>query len=317
MPGDGVNKRPSADPTFHSRCDTMDMRVDLHNLHIIASSINDNKDLLRDEVFGALSLVPSFTTKMIENRMEGVLQKHTAQIESTTTALLDDQNARLDPLIRRPPRLRRQQIQSPTSPTSKASPRKKTNPQANGLAINVNQYASVCPSTCVCACHTRCKAPASAFVNRVLGHLFVGAAGIPFLSTKCDFHACASSRAPRVTVEYWFPMGVFWSQILRLQVAYQANLGPQFSLLRSLRRVPDSSPCVYYAMHGNIAGLKDLFRRGQASPWDVSSTRGYTLSRASHEIFRPAQSSNHADTDPVGPLFKTVQDRQVFNLGWF
>lgn len=265
--------------------------MDLHNLHIIASSINDNKDLLRDEVFGALSLVPRFTTKMVENRMEGVLQKHTAQIESTTTALLTDQNARLDPLIRRPPRLRRRQIQSPTSPTSKASPCKKTIPQANGVAINVNQYASVCPSTCVCACHMQSKAPAPAFVNRILGHLFVGAAGVPFLSTKCDFHACKSSRAPRVTVEYWFPMGVFWSQILRLQVGYQANMGPQFSL-RSLRRVPDSSPCVYYAMHGNIAGLRDLFRRGQASPWDVSSTRGYTLSRVSHENLMAAQSLN-------------------------
>lgn len=265
--------------------------MDLHNLHIIASSINDNKDLLRDEVFGALSLVPRFTTKMVENRMEGVLQKHTAQIESTNTALLTDQNARLDPLIRRPPRLRRRQIQSPTSPTSKANPCKKTIPQANGVAINVNQYASVCPSTCVCACHMQSKAPAPAFVNRILGHLFVGAAGVPFLSTKCDFHACKSSRAPRVTVEYWFPMGVFWSQILRLQVGYQANMGPQFSL-RSLRRVPDSSPCVYYAMHGNIAGLRDLFRRGQASPWDVSSTRGYTLSRVSHENLMAAQSLN-------------------------
>ena len=112
--------------------------MDLQNLHIIASSINDNKDLLRDEVFGALSLVPSVTTKMVENRVQSVLQKHTAQMESTTTALLTDQNARLDPLIRRPPRLRRQQIQSPTSPTSKASPRKKTVPQASGVAINVN-----------------------------------------------------------------------------------------------------------------------------------------------------------------------------------
>ena len=267
------------------------MHVDLQNLHIIASSINDNQDLLRDDLLGALSLVPTLTTKMVENRMEGVLQKHTAQIESNTTALLTDQNARLDPLIRHPPRLRRRQIQVPSLPTSKASPRKKTVSQANGVAINVNQYASVCSSTCVCACHMQSKAPAPAFVTRVLGHLFVGAAGMPFLSTKCDFHACKSSRAPRVTVEYWFPMGVFWSQIIRLQVGYQANMGPQFSL-RSLRRVPDSSPCVYYAMHGNIAGLKDLFRRGQASPWDVSSTRGYTLSRVGHEMVRAAQSSS-------------------------
>lgn len=42
-------------------------------------------------------------------------------------------------------------------------------------------------------------------------------------------------------------------------------------------------------MHGNIEGLKDLFGRGLASPWDVSSTRGYTLSRVSHRIVPEAQ----------------------------
>ena len=60
-------------------------------------------------------------------------------------------------------------------------------------------------------------------------------------------------------------------------------MGPQVSL-KSLRRVPDSAQCVHYAMNGNTEGLKDLFNRGLASPWDVSSTRGYTLSRVSHRI---------------------------------
>lgn len=233
--------------------------------------ITDGQHLLRDDVLGTFSLLPALTTKMVDNKMEGVLQKHTAQIETHTTALLTNQDARLDP------------------PNSKSRPHKNTTSQTEGMAINGTQYASACPMTCVCSCHRQAKAPAPAFINRVLGQLFVGAAGIPLLSTKCDYHACKSSRAPRVTVEYWFPLGVFWSQIVRLQVGYQANMGPQFSL-RSLRRVPDSAQCVHYAMHGNIEGLKDLFRRGQASPLDVSSTRGYTLSRVSHEIFREAQS---------------------------
>ena len=43
-------------------------------------------------------------------------------------------------------------------------------------------------------------------------------------------------------------------------------------------------------MHGNIEGLEDLFRRGQASPWDVSSTRSYTLSRVSYEVVWKVQS---------------------------
>ena len=222
--------------------------------------------------------------------MKGVLQEHTAQIEANTVELLSDQNARLDPLIRRPPKKCRQA----QSRNQKVLTRKTKTPQGEGVAINVCRYALACPTTCVCSCHTKAKAPASALINRVLGQLFVGAAGIPFLSTECDYQACKSSQAPRVSVEYWFPLGVFWSQIVRLQVGYHASMGPQFSL-RSLRRVPDSAQCVHYAMQGNIEGLKDLFRRGLASPWDVSSTRGYTLSRVGRRIVRQARSLLSAD----------------------
>lgn len=266
----------------------MDMRVDVQKIIAITSSlttsITGGQDRLRDDPLNSFSLLPTFTSKMVEDRMEGVLLKHTAQIETTTTELLADQNARLDPLIRRPPKVRRQ----PRSQNSKSLQRKNTTSKTEGVAINVSQYAPACPTTCVCSCHTQVKAPAPAFINRVLGQLFVGTAGVPFLSTKCDYHVCKSSLAPRVTVEYWFPLHVFWSQIVRLQVGYNASMGPQFSL-RSLRRVPDSAQCVHYAMHGNIEGLKDLFGRGLASPWDVSSTRGYTLSRVSHRIVPEAQ----------------------------
>ena len=48
-----------------------------------------------------------------------------------------------------------------------------------------------------------------------------------------------------------------------------------------LRRVPDSAACVNFALTGNIDGLKDLFKRGLASPKDVSSTRGYSILRVS------------------------------------
>lgn len=56
------------------------------------------------------------------------------------------------------------------------------------------------------------------------------------------------------------------------------SFGPQFQL-KTLRRVPDSAPCVNFALEGNTQALKDLFVRGLASPQDVSSTRGYSLLR--------------------------------------
>ncbi|KAL8758289.1 MAG: hypothetical protein Q9199_001591 [Rusavskia elegans] len=102
-------------------------------------------------------------------------------------------------------------------------------------------------------------------VDRILGRLFVGYAGLPLLNDKCDVEECDKSQIPYVNMEYWFPLGLFWSQIVRLQLGYQSHLGPQLSLTM-LRRVPDSAPCVNFALDGNIDGLKDLFKRGLASP---------------------------------------------------
>lgn len=90
---------------------------------------------------------------------------------------------------------------------------------------------------------------------------------------------------PFVSPEYWFPLGLCWSKIIQLQLSYQPSFGPQLNL-STLRRVPDTAPCVEFALHGNIDGLKSLFTRGEASPWDVSVTRGYTLALVCSIFFR-------------------------------
>ena len=51
--------------------------------------------------------------------------------------------------------------------------------------------------------------------------------------------------------------------------------------LSTLRRVPDSAPCVTFALNGDIEGLKELFARGLVSPRDVSTTLGYSILRVS------------------------------------
>ena len=163
--------------------------------------------------------------------------------------------------------------------------------RSKGVRIRLNQYTSSCNSDCRCACHTSKRSSTPTVVDRILGQLFVGYAGIPLLNDKCDVSECDKSQIPYLNMEYWFPLGLFWSQIVRLQLGYQSHLGPQISL-SMLRRVPDSAPCVKFALDGNIDGLKDLFKRGLASPKDVSSTRGYSILRVS---FRTSQPSFVAD----------------------
>ena len=140
------------------------------------------------------------------------------------------------------------------------------------------QYIGRCPFSCPCCCHTQRRASTPTFIDGWLGRLSVQYTGMPKLTTPCNHPGCQLSQPPRINVEYWFPLGLLWSQIVRLRMGYEPNIGPQLQLAL-LRRVPDHAAAVDYAVKGNTEGLKDLFRRGLASPRDVSSTRGYTLLR--------------------------------------
>src|ERR1035438_7954966 len=98
----------------------MDIRVDLQSLTTITSSITDGQDRLRDDVLGSLSILPASASKMLEEKMVVMFQKHTEQIETKTAELLIDQDNRLDPLIRRPPKTRRPvRAQNSKSPQGK------------------------------------------------------------------------------------------------------------------------------------------------------------------------------------------------------
>ncbi|KAI0536684.1 ankyrin repeat-containing domain protein [Xylaria digitata] len=160
------------------------------------------------------------------------------------------------------------------------SPRASSFQQAQSMAVQVTTRTSHCGGGhCWCACHSteRVNTPGG-FLNRVVGQLFLAYSGLSGLSPSCNVSSCEAAQKSEVTAEYWFPMGLFWSMIVQFNLSYQVNAGPQFEL-KTLRRVPDSAACVNYAVRGNIDGLKGLFKRGLASPRDVSDTRGYSLLR--------------------------------------
>ncbi|KAK6495545.1 hypothetical protein TWF481_002594 [Arthrobotrys musiformis] len=146
------------------------------------------------------------------------------------------------------------------------------------ICVRSREYISNCRSGCPCSCHIQIKSGTSALISQIFGRAMISYAGIPLVSQKCDNQACENAQAPRANFEYWFPMNIFWSQIIRLQLGYSSATGPQFQL-STLRRVPDEAQSINFALNGNIDGLKDLFKRGLASPKDVSDTRGYTLLR--------------------------------------
>jgi hypothetical protein len=135
-----------------------------------------------------------------------------------------------------------------------------------------------------CVCRRAQRSATPSFLSRILGQLFLEHAVTPRIGTKCASPTCINAQAPRLYAEYWSPLGKFWPQILRFRATYRPSLCPSLQL-STLRRIPDSAPAIGFAMSGNIRGLQDLFRRGAASPQDVSDTRGYSLIRVS--VFRP------------------------------
>jgi hypothetical protein len=261
------------------------IRLDLQNLSAITSEMTsqtaEEHDGLRSDVINSLALHQDGVQTSVHQVYELVDQR-IAKVEEMLRAQADQvqtgQSSQFGPLYRAPPMDRRRSSREAIVKMQSLQPAR-----SEGVRVRLSQSTSTCRPGCRCVCHASRKSATPALVDRVLGKLFIGYAGLPLLSAKCDNEECQKSQVPQISLEYWFPLGFFWSQIVRLQVGYQANIGPQMSLT-TLRRIPDSAQCVNFALNGNIGGLKDLFARGLASPRDVSTTRGYSILRVSSSL---------------------------------
>ncbi len=260
------------------------VRLDLETLSTVTSRSADDQGAFRDEIMQGLvrqqedivdSLGQSYQ-KVDErlSRVEEMLSAQSAQVQASQSAKMGPLYSTSPPPSRRPRLRRRSKGSEPRSPV-----------RSEGIGIRLSQYFSTaCRPGCSCVCHTQRRTATPGLMDRVIGQLFVGYAGLPLLSPKCDAETCGKTQSTHVSVEYWFPLGFCWSQIIRLQLGYRPSLGPQLQL-STLRRVPDSAQCVNFALEGNIEGLKSLFKQGLASPRDVSSTRGYSVLRVSLKTY--------------------------------
>lgn len=292
-----------------TRRDMIRVRLDLESLYRTSSNESDEQTTFRDNFPTQLAQQQAALTSTVDGSMQKV-DERVSNIEH----LLIAQAAKLD-----------QFTASDRMPTMKDSSmvrqrRKNARPlpenmmvsnKAVGVRVNT-QFGPGCRVGCPCSCHSETKSTTSEYFDRIVGRLFLGYAGLPLVNARCDSTACARHQNPQVSAEYWFPIGFLWSQIVRIELAYHPNLGPQWSLT-ALRRVPDSATCVKYSLEGNIDGLKSLFRQGLASPKDVSSTRGYTLLRVGTPY--PCWQFLLIDSS-VGPLRATIRDVPIPCSGW-
>lgn len=188
-------------------------------------------------------------------------------------------------------------IRRPAFPVTKHISTSST--QSNAFGVQVTHHTLTCRPGCSCACHSLQKASSPGILNRILGQLFIGYAGLPYISPKCNNETCKKSGARKVSLEYWFPLGFLSSTILRMQAGYQPTVGTLFQL-QTLKSVPDNAQCVNFALNGNIEGLKYLLSNGLASPRDVSPGRGYPLLRWAlyGKQYETCEFLIHAGVDP-------------------
>jgi hypothetical protein len=261
----------------------MRVRLDLETLSTVTTRSVQDQTASWDEFLQGIAMHHKDVTDSVSqtyqqvdqriSRVEEMLRAQSAQIHAS-------QLAQIGPFYNMGPPSSRRRLSRTTSKNS--VPQMPARSEAVG--VRLTQYATACRPGCLCACHSQTRSTTPGFMDRMLGQLFVGYAGMPLLTAPCDTDTCDKSQVPHVSFEYWFPLGFCWSQIIRLQLAYQPNVGPLISL-STLRRVSDSAQCVSYALEGNIEGLKSLFKHGLASPRDVSSTRGYSILRVSVSVY--------------------------------
>ncbi|KAK6357237.1 hypothetical protein TWF718_001560 [Orbilia javanica] len=248
----------------HSR-DMMNLRLEVQSLSLITATSTQEHFDFQSQLFDNVMNHSSKNYEQIEKRITEVADLLKAQSQSVETRHIHQ----FGPLYRPP--LGRRRISQQRTELNDGQPMEQ-------ICVRTREYASNCRPGCPCSCHVQTKSGTPALISQIFGRLMVSHAGIPLVSRKCDNQACENSQAPRANFEYWFPMNIFWSQIIRLQLGYSSTTGPQLQL-STLRRVSDSAQSINFALNGNIDGLKDLFKRGLASPKDVSDTRGYTLLR--------------------------------------
>lgn len=232
------------------------------------SLVSNQQSSEQRKVLGSLAQHVELSQKVYQN-----ISRIAKMLEAQSERVQDGQSSQLGQLYGSVPLARRRK-QSKRG--SKASP--PSSAQSGDVAIRVMQYAASCAPGCRCSCHKNSRSTTPAIMDRVLGRLFLGYAGLPLLSPKCSNRDCQKAQVPHVSLEYWFPLGFLWSQIIRVQGSFSQTSGPQFQI-KTMRRVSDAAPCVKFALEGNMPALKDLFVRGLASPQDVSGTRGYSLLR--------------------------------------
>ena len=145
---------------------------------------------------------------------------------------------------------------------------------SNEVGIRAIRYQQMsCDYRCDCSCHSQKLLRPAPLLNSILGCLFIGYTGTPFLDKRCDKPGCRRRSLPAVHIIYYFPQ---WFFMRALFLTVSNTLVPSVSLTFP-RVIPGGSTIFRYIRLGNTDGVKELFTQGQASPADICGASGLSV----------------------------------------
>lgn len=170
------------------------VRLELQTITTLTSQSVNYQTSLQEEVRNSLlthDIKVSQSVSSINQRVDERIDRLKDMLREQSDRLRAQQDSQLSPSYR----------QGPPQSTTRSSSQRSTSSggsvkdtRVDSIGIRVAQYASSCRKGCMCACHTQRRSYTPALLERVLGKLLIGYAGMPLVSPKCDSPECEEYR---------------------------------------------------------------------------------------------------------------------------
>ena len=136
---------------------------------------------------------------------------------------------------------------------------------------------------CACQCHALSRYQYPWWVAPLIGSLFIGYSGLPYLcAAGCNENKCTKRDDALIKVTYYFPAWAPYFSSMLSFVARWNRLDELDYSLRMPRVVPSSSNIFILAQKGNVQGIEKLVSLSKASIQDVSVGEGRSVMHVSH-----------------------------------
>ena len=136
------------------------------------------------------------------------------------------------------------------------------------ITSSIHRRDQACTSTCICRCHQARRWKSPQWLKSLLGLLFTGYIGLPFLNPSCDTRSCQYQSVSMVTLQYYFPPW-FASQVLQVSIQLSKHNGIAQSL-HTYNVVWNGAQLFRQVRVGDLEGVKTTLSSRQGSPFDVN-----------------------------------------------